>query len=183
MISLRTDGGGFAHHIYIGSNSIEQVWGNDREVMTYDNAGNAYFGPIASTSANGTQLTISNAMDPTTYGYTDQIAGGAMVVVSGTGAGQYRRIVSWPRSLPNNSSGTFEIDTPLTVPLDGSSVVQVMPMRGKNIFHNTHYRDGGAFQFYGIGVDNLVVGMTMERAGGFANWGQCKRKDVTESRI
>ena len=39
------------------------------------------------------------------------------------------------------------------------------------------------FQFYGIGVDNLVVGMTMERAGGFVNWGQCKRKDVTESRI
>ena len=60
------DGGGFAHHIYIGSNSIEQVWGNDREVMTYDNAGNAYYGPIASTSSNGTQLTIASAIDPTT---------------------------------------------------------------------------------------------------------------------
>ena len=28
-------GGGYAHHIYIGGNSIAQVWGNDREVMTY----------------------------------------------------------------------------------------------------------------------------------------------------
>ena len=45
-------------------------------------------------------------------------------------------------------------------------------MRGKNIFHNTHYRDGGAFQFYGLGVDNLVVGLTMERGGGFVSWGQ-----------
>ena len=51
---------------------------------------------------------------------------------------------------------------------------QVMPMRGKNIFHKTHYRDVGAFQFYGLGVDNLVVGMTMERGGGFAAWGQTR---------
>ena len=27
--------GGFAHHIYIGSNHISQVWGADREVMTF----------------------------------------------------------------------------------------------------------------------------------------------------
>ena len=44
--------------------------------------------------------------------------------------------------------------------------------RGKNIFHNTHYHDVGAFQFYGLGVDNMVTGMTMERGGGFAAWGQ-----------
>lgn len=45
-------------------------------------------------------------------------------------------------------------------------------MRGKSIFHNSHYKDVGAFQFYGTGVDNLVVGMTMERGGGFQCWGQ-----------
>ena len=69
-----------------------------------------------------------------------------------------------------------------------------MPMRGKNIFHATHYKDVGvrtrcpsapsllvssdervrpqAFQFYGLGVDNMVVGMTMTRGGGFIAWGQ-----------
>jgi hypothetical protein len=46
--------------------------------------------------------------------------------------------------------------------------------RGKNIFHKTHYEDTGAFQFYGLGVDNMIVGMTMERGGGFANWGQSR---------
>ena len=34
------------------------------------------------------------------------------------------------------------------------------------------YTDVGAFQFYGLAVANMVVGMTMERGGGFANWGQ-----------
>ena len=48
-----TDGGGFATHIYIGSNKISQVWGNDREVMTYDNAGQSYFGPVVNVSADG----------------------------------------------------------------------------------------------------------------------------------
>ena len=82
-------GGGYAHHIYIGHNSISQVWGNDREVMTYDNAGNAYFGGIAKT--DGTKLTIASGFDPKSHSYTNEVAGGAVVVVSGTGAGQATR--------------------------------------------------------------------------------------------
>ena len=39
-----------------------------------------------------------------------------------------------------------------------------------DVLDNTHYSDVGAFQFYGIGVDNMVVGMSMERGGGFAAW-------------
>jgi hypothetical protein len=119
-------GGGYAHHIYIGSNKISQVWGNDREVMTYDNAGNAYYGHIAKT--DGTKLTIASGFDPKSHSYTNRVEGGAMVVVSGTGAGQYKRIVSWPGSI-NGTSGVFEIDSPLAAPLDATSVVEVMPMR------------------------------------------------------
>ena len=84
-------GGGYAHHIYIGHNSISQVWGNDREVMTYDNAGNAYFGGIAKT--DGTKLTIASGFDPKSHSYTNEVAGGAVVVVSGTGAGQATRLL------------------------------------------------------------------------------------------
>eukprot|EP01047_Picozoa_sp_COSAG01_P061424 COSAG01_NODE_7672_length_3104_cov_2.368053_1_plen_274_part_00 len=139
----------------------------------YDNAGNAYYGPIASTSLDGTKLTIAHGFDPRSHSYTDRVEGGALVVLAGTGAGQYRRIVSWPQpSCHGVGQCVFEIDAKLAVPLDATSVIEVMPFRGKNIFHRTHYSDVGAFQFYGLGVDNMVVSMTMERGGGFAAWGQ-----------
>ena len=51
-----------------------------------------------------------------------------MVVVSGLGAGQYRRVVKWPGTIGDNG-GAFEINAPLTVPIDSTSVVEVMPMR------------------------------------------------------
>mmetsp|Transcript_22093 Transcript_22093/g.66317 ORF Transcript_22093/g.66317 Transcript_22093/m.66317 type:complete len:262 (-) Transcript_22093:2313-3098(-) len=52
-------------HIYIGSNHISQVWGNDREVMTYDNAGMSYYGPVLGTSADGTTLTTQGGQQGT----------------------------------------------------------------------------------------------------------------------
>jgi hypothetical protein len=116
---------------------------------------------------------VCSGFDPKSHSYTNEVEGGAMVVVAGTGAGQYRRVVSWPGSM-NGTGGVFEIDSPLTATLDATSVVEIMPMRGKNIFHKTHYADVGAFQFYGLGVDNMVVGMTMERGGGFIAWGQTR---------
>ena len=94
--------------------------------MTYDNAGNAYYGKVA--KVDGTKLTISAGFDPKSHSYTNDVEGGAMVVVSGTGAGQYKRIVRWPGSI-NGTSGVFEIDSPLAVPLDMTSIVEVMPMR------------------------------------------------------
>ena len=57
-------------------------------------------------------------------------------------AGQYRRIVRWPGSI-DNISGVVEIDSPFVAALDETSMVEIMPFRGKNIFHNTHYSDVG----------------------------------------
>mmetsp|Transcript_22093 Transcript_22093/g.66318 ORF Transcript_22093/g.66318 Transcript_22093/m.66318 type:complete len:197 (-) Transcript_22093:1599-2189(-) len=73
---------------------------------------------------------------------------------------------------PQKKTWTFEIDSPLTVPVSETGFVQVMPLRGRNIFEGNHYEDCGAFQFYGIGVDNIIYGVTMSRGGGFVNWGQ-----------
>eukprot|EP01052_Picozoa_sp_SAG31_P047225 SAG31_NODE_9361_length_1290_cov_0.763224_1_plen_50_part_10 len=50
--------------------------------MTYDNAGNAYYGTIATTSGSGTRLTIAHGFDPKSRSYTNNVEGGAMVVVS-----------------------------------------------------------------------------------------------------
>ena len=78
------------------------MWGNDREVMTYDNAGNAYFGGIAKT--DGTKLTIASGFDPKSHSYTNEVAGGAVVVVSGTGAGQATRLLPASGLHSSNSS-------------------------------------------------------------------------------
>ena len=82
--NIASYGGGCAHHIYIGRNSISQVWGNDREAMTYDNAGNAYFGGISKV-VDGTKLTIEAGFPSNSYAYTNEVEGGAVVVVSGRG--------------------------------------------------------------------------------------------------
>jgi hypothetical protein len=55
--NVATYGGGYAQHVFWGANSVRNVWGNDREVMTFDNRGNQYFGAIASVSADGTNVT------------------------------------------------------------------------------------------------------------------------------
>lgn len=124
--------------------------------MTFDNAGNAYFGKISSTSSDGLSLTIPHGFDPKTQSYTgesssslhivcvvsfcihraftlacvtvhrvvtERVEGGAMVVVKGAGAGQYRRVVSWPGAACHNSSCTFTINSKLDAPLDASSIV------------------------------------------------------------
>lgn len=98
------------------------------QVMTYDNAGNAYYGPIANVSADGTTLGIARGFKPNTPSYTNRVQGGAMVAIRGAGAGQYRRVVRWPGTIGANG-GTFDIDSPLTAPLDSTSIVEVMPMR------------------------------------------------------
>ena len=55
-------------------------------------------------------------------------------------AGQYKRIVSWPGTI-DNTSGVVEIDSPFAAALDETSRVEIMPFRGRNIFHDTHYED------------------------------------------
>jgi len=47
----------YAQHVWWGDNTIQNVWGNDREVMTYDNRGNQYFGPVADLSSDGKNIT------------------------------------------------------------------------------------------------------------------------------
>ena len=123
---IATYSGGYQQHIYMGSSIEKQIWGNDREVMTFDNAGTNYFGPVLHASSDG--LTITVPSHPRTPHNQDNIVGGVMVVVNGSGAGQYRRVTS-------SFEGTqFTIDRPLAVPVDKDGMIEVMPLRGRNIF-------------------------------------------------
>ena len=176
--------GGYAHHIAMLNNSIAEVWGGDREVLTYDNAGGAYFGPLASSSPSSVRITTAGPRIPlnrsqpgmNSVGNGWVVEGGALVVLNGTGAGQIRRIVKCV------SDREWQIDAPLdTIALmsntngTGPSFVQILPFRGLNIFHHNTFRDVGAFQFYGIGLENTVADNRNERMAGMVSWGQWRQ--------
>jgi len=53
----------------------------------------------------------------------------------------------------------IEMDEPLAATVDAGdhSWVQVMPFRGRNFFVGNTYRDVGALQLYGIGLEQIVA--------------------------
>lgn len=177
--NIATYNGGYAQHVAMLNNSISHVWGGDREVMTYDNAGGAYFGAVV--SVTGATITTAgdriplnrtgNANSATGGGWV--VEGGALIVLNGTGGGQIRRIIA------STGPRGWVLDAPLG-PLDlagGSepSFVQVLPFRGRNIFHGNHLSDCGAVQFYGIGIENVVAENRLERMAGVVSWGQWRQ--------
>ena len=90
------------------------------------------------------------------------VPGGLASVLSGSGAGQWRRLTA------NHGNGTVELDMPFLTPLDGTSLVQLSDMRGRMIFDANRYTDGGAFQLYGNAYDVIVANSILTRATGEA---------------
>ena len=89
--NIDTYAGGWAGHVYHAHNRIESAWMNDREMMTFDGSKGTYFGhamPVA-----GHPRTLSLWAED---GGTGEHALCASVL-SGTGSGQYSRIVGWEK--------------------------------------------------------------------------------------
>ena len=86
----------YASRMFYADNVHTSVYGNNREMMTFDGAGGAYYGTVA--AVGGTSLTLS--ADPVYYpdnmpaGVKEDWTGAVVAIVSGTGAGQYRRVAS-----------------------------------------------------------------------------------------
>ena len=78
------DGSPHIQNIYHHNNSQNMVWGNDREMMTCDGGGGVYFGGATSKGTAVTLSTASHGSQP----------GGSICVLSGTGTGECRRVVS-----------------------------------------------------------------------------------------
>lgn len=86
-------GGGRAQHIYHARNTIQFVWGNDREIVTFDDAGSAYLGEVADVSADGLVLTLADDARSSFSGEWKGWDGAAVTVLNGTGVGTWRRVV------------------------------------------------------------------------------------------
>jgi hypothetical protein len=136
------------------------VWGNDREVTTYDNSGGCYLGPILSINITlGTVTGVGSAI-------RDECIGGAVVVLNGTGTGQIRRVVG-ASTQHSTTNVVYTLDAAFADGAQPDGWISVIPFRGRNIFHRNTYRDVGAVQFYGIGLDNILAECTGERMGGY----------------
>lgn len=171
--ALGTADGGYAQHNFIADNTYQFVFGNDREVMTFDCAGGLYFGPLASVSPDELTLTLASDAWPAQSMEWGGFAGGSIAIVNGTGTGQYRRIVvPGVNATAAPSNRTWVIDSPFVPSPDASSIVQVLPFRGRNIWHRNTYKDSGSVQFYGHAMSNIVSETFGERFGGIIAWGQ-----------
>ena len=151
-------------HIYFAGNRVRQMYGADREMMTLDAAGGAYFGTVA--AVDGTKLTLSAEpvfRDYAAKPHTNWI-GAAVQILDGKGAGQYRFVTA-------NSGREWQVDRPWIVPPDAASRISVAPFRGQSLFIGNTFEDGGAFQLYAAAHDSIVAGNKGSRMDGFFVWG------------
>jgi hypothetical protein len=170
--NLDTYGCPMQQHAYMHANKVTNTWGYDREVMTFDGDdrhGQNVEGAAVSVSADGLNITLNCVPGRAAP------VGGAATTVSGTGAGQVRRIVAIHQQAASPGHGTcvstFTLDAPFAGPLDNSTNFEFLPFRGENIFENMEYEDVGVFQFYGFAHKNVVAGSVHARTEGVQGWG------------
>jgi len=154
----------YCRHIYFAHNKLRQMFGADREMMTTDAAGGAYFGTLAAVS--GTRITL--AADPEYRDYAPKPhtdwTGAAVQIMEGKGVGQYRFVTS-------NSGREWQIDRPWIVEPDLQSKVSIAPFRGRCLFIGNECEDGGPFQLYAAAHDSIVAENKGARMDGFLVWG------------
>lgn len=91
--------------------------------------------------------------------YVQPLVGSSMVVLSGAGVGQYRRVVAFDNSsvIGQQHKGLITLDEPLDGFVNASSVIAVVPSIGsKNIVGNTLSWSGVA-QFYGTTLGGVFA--------------------------
>ena len=152
------DGSMYSRHIYYANNSLSTMFCWDREAMTSDAGGQAYYGKIA--SASGATLTL--AADPERPG---SWLGGCLYIMDGKGTGQYRVVTAC-------TGRVVTLDQPFEVPPDTTSTVTWCTYQGRCLFIDNTFTDAGvALQFYGNAIEHIMVGNKSIRTAGFHNFG------------
>ncbi|MGO8747928.1 MAG: glycosyl hydrolase family 28-related protein, partial [Thermoguttaceae bacterium] len=154
----------YCRNIFFARNRVQQMFGADREMMTLDAGGGAYYGHVA--AVDGTRLTL--AADPVFRDYAPKPhtdwSGAAVMILDGRGAGQYRLVTK-------STGRRWQVDRPWLVPPDATSRISIAPFRGRSLFVGNRFEDGGAFQLYGSALESIVAGNQGARMDGFFVWG------------
>jgi Pectate lyase superfamily protein len=150
----------YCRNIYFAHNHVQQMFGADREMMTLDAGGGAYFGKIVGVA--GAKLTLAN--DPVFHDYAPKPhtnwEGAAVMILDGKGAGQYRFVTA-------NDGRAWEVDRPWSVEPDATSLISIAPFRGRDLFIGNTFEDGGPFQLYGAAFETIVAENKGARMDGF----------------
>jgi hypothetical protein len=148
----------YSQHVYYAHNTLTNMFGWDREAMTSDGGGAAYYGKVV--SATGATVTV--AADVRDGG---NWVNGALFILDGRGAGQYRRVVS-------AAGREIVVDRPWLVPPDATSTVTCCAFQGQCLFLGNDFTDAGvALQFYGNAIEHICAGNRSTRTAGFHNFG------------
>ncbi len=149
----------YSQDIYFSGNMFKNMFGWDREAITTDAGGGAYYGYVD--SSNGRVVHLKN--DPN---WNDRNwVGAGLFILGGKGEGQYRRITSY--NGPN-----VTVDSPWLVPPDNTSIITITMLHRNYLFVDNRFEDAGiAIQMYGTSIGNIAYGNISARTGGFHNFG------------
>lgn len=152
------DGSKYSRHVYYADNTLRTMFGWDREAMTSDAGGGAYFGKVA--AAQGAAVTL--AEDPKS---PDNWIGGTLYVLDGKGTGQYRTVTAC-------TGRDVTLERPFEVAPDTTSTVTWCAYQGRCLFLNNDFTDAGvALQLYGNAIEHILAGNKSTRTAGFHNFG------------
>ncbi|MBV9469029.1 MAG: hypothetical protein JOZ57_07260, partial [Abitibacteriaceae bacterium] len=153
------DGSNVSQNVYYANNHLKNMFGWDREAMTTDAGGGAYYGKAQ--SAQGTELLLAD--DPK-WNQRDW-KGAGVFILDGKGQGQYRQI-------EQASGRRVVVDKPWVIPPDGTSTVTVTMLQRNYLFISNSFEDAGvSIQMYGTAIGNIAYGNVSSRTAGFHNFG------------
>ena len=153
------DGSNYSQYVYYAHNTLVNMFGWDREAMTSDAGGGAYFGR-ASTSLDKTVTLADN-----TKLQGRDWKGAGLYILDGKGAGQYRRVVS-------AGARDIAVDSPWQVPPDATSTVTLCAYQGRCLFVDNDFTDAGlALQLYGNAIEHILANNRSARTAGYHNFG------------
>ena len=150
----------YSQNLYFAHNRLSN--NHFAEFFTFDGTGGCYLGKPE--KVEGARLVL--AEEPTAPGWWPlgkRWIGAAVCIVNGKGAGQYRRVVS-------NDVRIWEVDRPWDIDPDQTSLISIVPFRGRVLFIGNELKDGGIIQSYGTSIDCIFADNRTRQVAGFLTW-------------
>ncbi len=154
------NGAPYSQNLYFAHNRLSN--NHFAEFFTFDGTGGCYLGKPE--KVEGARLVL--AEEPTAPGWWPlgkRWIGAAVCIVDGKGAGQYRRVVS-------NDVRIWEVDRPWDIDPDQTSLISIVPFRGRVLFIGNELKDGGIIQSYGTSIDCIFADNRTRQVAGFLTW-------------
>lgn len=130
--------------VYYARNDAEQVFLNDREVITTDGGESLFFGKPLGVSGT-TVLMPENKSNLVNDAYVNY----ACLIVSGKGKGQYRKIVS-------NTKNSVELLSPFSIEPDNTSNLVILKDMSYMYFVDNKLGEASNFQMYGLSFESVL---------------------------